>query len=134
MNTLNIFIKDAINNKDIETSLSLSELKKEFSDLSIDKESFLKMQMRDKTVIKFSSVKENLWIIDSPISLGKIHKQRYATERQCLILINEIYHETDIENLKGFIDVPIRHFTLDEMLEFKQEDEMRLKGIDPNIE
>ena len=31
-----------------------------------------------------------------------------------------------------FIDVPIRHFTLDEMLQFKKEDEMMLRGQDPD--
>lgn len=81
----------------------------------------------------FSWHDRNKWKIDYPIQLGKIHKQRYVTNKQCLQLADYIYKGKSVDEIKAFYDVPVRHFTLDEMLAFKKEDEMMLKGVDPYV-
>jgi len=76
----------------------------------------------------------NIELVDYAFVPNTIHKQRYASNKECETIMNEVFSIKNLENLKGFIDVPIRHFTLDQMLEFKREDEMLLKGKDPDIE
>ncbi|KAA1248133.1 hypothetical protein [Aquimarina sp. RZ0] len=95
---------------------------------------YIKIQQDDTNayIVNFSWISRNKWKIDYPIEPQKVHKQRYATKQEALHLLEKIYQKYDIESLKDFIDVPIRHFTLDEMLAFKKEDEMMLRGEDPN--
>lgn len=83
-------------------------------------------------IVTFSWQEHNKWKIDYPIELQRIHKQRYVSHRQCLQLSKHIFKGNSLDELKGFIDVPIRHFTLDDMLEFKKEDEMMLNGQNPD--
>ena len=68
------------------------------------------------------------WKIDYPIKLREVHKQCYATKEQCILIIQELYEKGHIDDIPGFIEVPIREFTLDEMIEFKKEEEMMLRG------
>lgn len=74
----------------------------------------------------------NQWKIDCPEELSKLHSQRYATTEESLFFIKKIYEDGHLENQKGFINVPVNHFSLDDMLAFKEEDKMMLKGQDPN--
>jgi len=71
------------------------------------------------------------WKIDYPIKLREVHKQCYATKEQCIAIIRVLYEKGNIDDVPGFIEVPIQDFTLDEMIEFKKEDEMMLRGEDP---
>ena len=85
----------------------------------------------DKYVLMFQWKRINTWKIDSPITLDKIHKQCYATKEQCIAIIKELHEKGNIDHVPGFIEVPLQHFTLDDMLDFKREDEMALRGQDP---
>lgn len=82
--------------------------------------------------VKLNWIEKNKWKVDYPIRMHEIHKQRYVSLRQGLQAVEIIYKTKDIYNLKGFYDVPVRHFTLDEMIQFKKEDEMMLRGEDPD--
>ncbi|MHA7059022.1 hypothetical protein ACWGOQ_0017485 [Aquimarina sp. M1] len=73
------------------------------------------------------------WKIDHPVKLREVHKQCYATKAQCIAIIRELYEKGNIDDVPGFVDVPIQDFTLDEMLEFKKEEEMMLRGEDPFV-
>lgn len=107
----------------------------QFNTLSEHHDSEIKLytsNIKDHTA-SFNWVGINKWKIDCPVELHKIHRQRYATQKECIVLIKKIFQKKDLDTDDSFIDVPIRHFTLDEMLEFKEEDEMMLKGQDPDL-
>jgi len=90
-------------------------------------------EKEEEYIVVFSWKDRNKWKIDFPIQHNRIHKQRYISHRQCLQLSQEIFSgRNSLDDLKGFIDVPVRHFTLDDMLEFKKEDEMMLNGQAPD--
>ncbi len=90
-------------------------------------------EKEDNYIVIFSWQDRNKWKIDFPIQQHRIHKQRYISHKQCLQLSQEIFAgRNSLDDLIGFLDVPVRHFTLDEMLDFKKEDEMMLNGQDPD--
>ncbi|WP_299440419.1 hypothetical protein [uncultured Aquimarina sp.] len=115
--------------------ISGKELYNVVNTASAHKDSCIKLYQdkEQKYTAIFSWQDRNKWKIDYPIQLHKIHKQRYVTHKQCLQLSEHIFNGNSLDDLKGFIDVPIRHFTLDEMLQFKKEDEMMLRGEDPDL-
>ncbi|WP_062059790.1 hypothetical protein [Aquimarina longa] len=125
LNSVNIF-DDQLNNNEVNQQIEL---------LSNHRDSEIRLFMDDYENYIFSIKKKSLtkWKVDYPIELYKIHKQCYASKEECLILIKKIYQGEQIEDIAMFTDVPIRHFTLDEMLEFEQEDAMMLNGQDPNL-
>ncbi|WP_299251371.1 hypothetical protein [uncultured Aquimarina sp.] len=82
-------------------------------------------------VLIFKWLSENKWIIDHPVVPDTLHRQRYATQEECLIFIEKVYQEYDISSFQGFEDVPIGEFTLDEMIAFKEEDEYLLREEEP---
>ncbi|MHA7059025.1 hypothetical protein ACWGOQ_0017500 [Aquimarina sp. M1] len=102
---------------------------------SVHKDTIIKLypKKEEEYIVIFSWHDRNKWKIDYPIQHSKIHKQRYVTHQQCLQLSEHIFNGDSLDDLKGFIDVPIRHFTLDEMLQFKKEDELMLRGADPDL-
>jgi len=102
---------------------------------SAHKDSLVKLykEKEEEYTVSFLWDDRNKWKIDYPIELSKIHKQRYVTHKQCLNLSEHIFKGKPLDSLKGFIDVPVKYFTLDEMLEFKREDQMMLQGKDPDL-
>ncbi|WP_346883769.1 hypothetical protein [uncultured Algibacter sp.] len=114
---------------------SLTKLLETVNLMSSHPESHIKLykSKEKKYTAIFSWQSRNKWKIDCPVELNKIHKQRYATKQQCFYFLKEIYNKKEIKPEDNFLDVPIQHFTLDEMLEFKREDDMLLRGEDPNI-
>ncbi len=129
------FIEDTIRGiNTIEEKSSASKCIDWFNSLSVHPDSEIKLYKSDieEYQIYFNWKGINKWKVDSPLELNKIHKQCYASKKQCIAIIKELYQVKNIDNIPGFIDVPIRHFTLDEMLEFKQEDEIMLRGNDPD--
>lgn len=116
--------------------ISSKELYDTINRASTHEDTLIKLyeEKEEEYLVIFSWKDKNKWKIDYPIQHNKIHKQRYVTHKQCLQLAEHIYNGNSLDELKGFIDVPIRHFTLDDMLQFKKEDEMMLKGQDPNTD
>ncbi|WP_378172817.1 hypothetical protein [Aquimarina sp. SS2-1] len=124
--------------KEINSSdqkISSKELYDAINKASAHKDSCIKLYKKkeEEHIANFSWQDRNKWKVDYPIQHNKIHKQRYVTHQQCLQLSEHIFNGSSLDDLKGFIDVPVRHFTLDEMLEFKKEDELMLKGLDPDL-
>ncbi|WP_298541139.1 hypothetical protein [uncultured Aquimarina sp.] len=123
----NISVSDQkINNKELQNVIDTAST-------HIKSSIKLYKEKEEDYIVIFSWKDRNKWKIDYPIQLRKIHKQRYVTHKQCLQLSEHIFSGNSLDDLKGFIDVPVRHFTLDEMLQFKQEDEMMLRGEDPDL-
>ncbi len=125
-------IPKEINIKD--QKMSLEEVLHTINTTSAHKDSKLILfrETEEEYLAKFNWISKNKWKVDYPIRLQEIHKQRYLSLKQCLQVIEIFYSSNDVYNLKGFYDVPINHFTLDEMIEFKKEDEMMLRGQDPD--
>ncbi len=132
---MNIFIEDTINgvNKTIEgtTSNTCISYFKKLSEHHDSEIKFYKDNLKNYIVV-FNWKGINEWKIDCPEELYKIHSQRYATIEECIFFIKKLFEVGHLENQKGFIDVPVNHFTLDDMIAFKEEDKMMLKGQDPN--
>jgi len=132
---MNIFIEDIINgvNETIEKS-SLDIGITFFNNLSQHHDSEIKLYTSDlknyTAAFKWQGL--NQWKIDCPEELHKFHRQRYATTEESLFFIEKLYEVGHLENQNGFIDVPVNHFSLDNMLAFREEDKMMLKGQDPN--
>ncbi len=118
----------------IDQKLDRNETLSYFQDLSDHHDSELKFYESDikNYIASFHWNGINQWKIDCPVELHKVHRQRYATTEECISLIKKLYKSGDLDNEDNFIDVPIRHFTLDEMLQFKKEDEMMLRVQDPD--
>ncbi len=118
-----------------DQKITQTELYDSIDRASTHKDTSIKLyqEKEEEYIVIFSWQDRNIWKIDYPVQQNKIHKQRYVTHQQCLQLSEHIYNGNSLDELKGFIDVPVRHFTLDEMLEFKIEDEMMLKGQDPDL-
>lgn len=112
---------------------ALDELLNIVNTASAHKDSFVKLfeENEDEYLATFSWQSSNKWKVDFPVELHKIHSQRYVTKQQCLKVIRKVYETKTIDGFKNFINVPVHHFTLDEMLEFKKEDEMLLRSQDP---
>ena len=129
-----IFVEDEINNFFIdESEVSFDKISEIMEELSISIESSIKFFEIDNDFhkIAINKYESNKWKVDYPIEKEKIHKQQYLTKNECIYLIQKLYKGENLESSKKLIDVPIQHFTLDEMLEFKHEDDMMLKGQDP---
>lgn len=131
---MKIFLKDTINN------LLISNLEHElefvinaFTSLSNHRDSEIKIYGENNIfyLLKISPLCPQEFKIDVPVKNNSIHKQCYVTKEQCIAIIKELFDKGNIDNVPGFIEVPIREFTLDDMLEFKKEEEMMLKGQDP---
>jgi len=109
--------------KEINSSdqkITRSELHNVINKASAHKDTLVKLYKEKEAeyLVIFSWHDRNKWKIDYPIQLHKIHKQRYVSHQQCLELSKHIYNGNSLDDFKGFIDVPIRHFTLDEMIHF----------------
>ncbi|WP_299248363.1 hypothetical protein [uncultured Aquimarina sp.] len=129
-------ITDTLKEIDIkDQKITRKELYNCINKASAHRDTVIKLykEKEEDYIVIFSWKDRNKWKIDYPIQLHKIHKQRYVTHKQCLQLSEHIFSGNSLDDLKGFIDVPVRHFTLDEMLQFKQEDEMMLRGDDPDL-
>ncbi|WP_299883868.1 hypothetical protein [uncultured Lacinutrix sp.] len=111
-------------------SISLSNAKDYFLALSDHKKSYIGFIDVYYEVIIFNFHKRNKWLVEHLVVPNTLHRQRYATNEDCIKLIEKVYQEYDISTFKGFEDVPIGEFTLDEILAFKQEDEMLLREED----
>ncbi|WP_281991287.1 hypothetical protein [Aquimarina aggregata] len=98
-----------------------------FKVLSDHKESYIGFIDVYDDVIIFKWVSKDKWLIDHPVVPDTLHRQRYATTEECLVFIEKVHQEYDISGFNGFEDVPIKEFTLDEMLVFKAEDEALLR-------
>ena len=132
---MNLFIEDTIQGINAnEEKSNLQNCLNWLKNLSNHHDSEIKIYNTDikEYLVSFNWKGINQWKIDCPVELNKIHRQRYATKEECALFIKKLYQQKDLDNEKGFIDVPIRHFTLDEMLQFKKEDEMMLRGQDPD--
>lgn len=118
----------------IDQKFSIGEVLSFFKQLSDHQDSELKLYKSNINdyIISLNWFGINKWKIDYPIELKKVHKQSYATKEQGIAIIKELYEQGNIDEIPGFIEVPIPHFTLDEMLRFKKEDEMMLRGEDPD--
>ncbi|TPN88046.1 hypothetical protein [Aquimarina algicola] len=131
---MKLFIEDTLQSISLlEDKKDMSFCLEQFKNLSQHPDSEIKLFVSeiDNYLACFRWISVDNWKIDCPVSLNKIHKQRYATEEECIQYIEQLYQDSDIDNIEDCIDVPIRHFTLDEMIEFKEEDEMMLQGQDP---
>ena len=132
---MKISIIDSLTGIDIiDQNPNLPEISIVFQNLSEYGDSEIKLYKSDikDYLASFNWKGINQWKVDCPVELNKIHRQRYASTEECELFIKKLYQRADLDNEKGFIDVPIRHFTLDEMLAFKKEDEMMLRGQDPD--
>lgn len=132
---MNLFIEDSIHGTHAEQyQVNESQSIQFFNGLSDHQDSELKLYKSDidNYTISLNWFGINKWKIDYPIALKKIHKQSYATKEQAVTIIKEFYEKGNIDEIPGFIEVPIPHFTLDEMLQFKKEDELMLRGEDPD--
>lgn len=118
----------------IDQKFSIGEVLSFFKQLSDHQDSELKLYKSNINdyIISLNWFGINKWKIDYPIELKKVHKQSYVSKEQCVAIIKELYEQGNIDEIPGFIEVPIPHFTLDEMLQFKKEDEMMLRGEDPD--
>ncbi|MGY3795481.1 hypothetical protein [Aquimarina sp. 433] len=118
----------------IDQKCNIGEVLSFFKQLSDHQDSELKLYKSNINdyIISLNWFGINKWKIDYPIELKKVHKQSYATKEQGIAIIKELYEQGNIDEIPGFIEVPIPHFTLDEMLQFKKEDEMMLRGEDPD--
>ena len=109
-----------------DKSIGLPDANDYFKALSDDQESYIGFIDVYDEVIIFKWIVKNKWMIDHPLVPNTLHKQCYATDEECLDIIEKIYQERDITLFKEFEDVPVQEFTLDEMLQFKKEDEALL--------
>ena len=133
---MKVLIDDEVNNVDIiDQEMDFNSIFSSLKNLSENPFSEIKIYHKNSSNYQLSIVCRNIekCKIDYPIEVGKIHKQRYANKQQCLYFLKKIYNKKEIKPEDNFLDVPIQHFTLDEMLEFKHEDDMLLRGEDPNI-
>ncbi|GAA0719136.1 hypothetical protein GCM10009430_17850 [Aquimarina litoralis] len=132
---MNLFIEDSIHGIHAEHyQVNESQSIQLFSGLSDHQDSELKLYKSDINdyTMSLNWFGINKWKIDYPIELKKVHKQSYGSKEQCVAIIKELYEKGNIDEIPDFIEVPISHFTLDEMLQFKKEDEMMLRGEDPD--
>ncbi|WP_299248356.1 hypothetical protein [uncultured Aquimarina sp.] len=133
---MKIFIEDTI--KGVHTSEHKSTIYScydYFKNLSEHHDSEIKLFKSDSNnyIASFNWYGINQWKIDCPVELYEIHRQQYATTEECVLLIKKLYQYGNLDNEDKFIDVPIQHFTLNEMIEFRQEDKMMLRGEDPDM-
>ena len=112
-------------------SMELSIIIDHFLAVSPHKDSYIGLINDDHELLHFYWIANNKWLVDHPVEVNMLHQQCYATTEECLVFIKKISQEYNPRNFKGFVNVPIKHFTLEEMLEFKKEDELLLKGQDP---
>lgn len=119
--------KDFVNLKDAITT---------FNELSKEEESFMMIYGKNISnyVLEVSYDSKNKWKLDFPISNGNVHKQKFANKDEVINYIKDVFDGLSIEEDKSFLDVPVQHYSLDEMLAFKYEDEMLLRGEDPDME
>ncbi|GAA3509806.1 hypothetical protein GCM10022393_23370 [Aquimarina addita] len=133
---MKVFVNDAVNNINIlDERIDLEFILDIINILSNHRDSQIKIYDRLKShyLLMINPNGPEEWKIDHPIEQNKIHKQCYATKEQCIAIIKELFKKGHIDDIPGFIEVPIRHFTLDEMLAFKKEDDMMLRGEDPDL-
>ncbi|WP_299902322.1 hypothetical protein [uncultured Aquimarina sp.] len=122
------YLKDIVKKQHLNgISANKGEVIGYFNDLSPDVNSFISIINDNNYVLRFSWVAEQKWLVEFPIVTNQIHQQRYANETQCQELIRQVDANENFDNFEGFIQVPVEEFSLDEMLEFKAEDEALLK-------
>lgn len=114
-------------------SIGLQDAKEYFLGLSDHKASYIGFLDVYHDVVIFKWLEKDKWLIDHPVVPDTLHRQRYATKEECLAFIEKIYQEYDISGFEGFQDVPIQDFTLDEILEFKEEDGYLLREEEPPV-
>ncbi len=131
---MKVFIKDIINNINISDEEKRVEFIIDTIDiLSNNVYSQIKIynKIASSYLLLIKPIGPEDWKIDYPIDQNNIHKQCYATKEQCVAIVRELFEKGNIDDIPGFIEVPIQDFTLDEMIAFKEEEEMMLRGEDP---
>jgi len=131
---MQLYLRDYINDKKILKKVQVNETISFFKSLSkhIDSEFILHKEEVYLYTMSITNIILDKWKIDYPIKYREVHKQCYATKEQCIAIIEELYEKGHIDDVPGFIEVPIREYTLDEMLEIKKEEEMMLRGENPH--
>jgi len=114
-------------------SIGLKDAKDYFLALSDHSASYIGFIDVYDDVVIFKWLEQDKWLIDHPVVPDTLHRQRYATKEECLAFIEKIYQEYDISGFEVFEDVPIQDFTLDEILEFKEEDGYLLREEEPPL-
>lgn len=108
-------------------SIDISDAKDYFKTLSDHSASYIGfIDVYDEAII-FKWISKDRWLIDHPVVPNTLHRQRYANTEECLVFIEKAYQEYDVSGFKGFLEVPIEEFTLDEIIQFKEEDEALLR-------
>lgn len=115
-------------------SLAKLEASDYFNVLTDHKESYMGFIDVYDEIIIFSWLEPDRWIIDHPAIPNTLHRQRYATKKDCLHIIEQLFQEKGIHRFPDFIEVPVQEFTLDEMLQFKKEDEALLNEEEISVE
>lgn len=131
---MKIQIEDTLKSVNVtEQKPSFSKIVRYFNNLSDhrDSEIIFFAKKANEYFASFCWVNVNKWKIDCPTELNKLHKQRYVTKDECLYFLKRVYENKELKPSDNFYDVPIKHFNLDEIIEFKKEDEMMLRGQDP---
>ncbi|MFD0863745.1 hypothetical protein ACFQ1M_16135 [Sungkyunkwania multivorans] len=127
------YLKDPLKVIEIQgEDFSYLKAKTAFDSLSRHQGVYIGFLDSSDQVLMFTWKVKDQWLVEHPVVLHKLHQQRYATDADCLNFIKKIYQEYDIASFEGFLDVPVEEFTLDEMLAFQREDEMLLRGEDPD--
>ncbi|WP_298315313.1 hypothetical protein [uncultured Aquimarina sp.] len=114
-------------------SIGLKDANDYFLTLSDHSASYIGFIDSYDDVVIFKWLEKDKWLIDHPVVPDTLHRQRYTTKEECLTFIEKIYQEYDISGFEGFEDVPIQDFTLDEILEFKEEDGYLLREEEPPV-
>ncbi|WP_299220771.1 hypothetical protein [uncultured Aquimarina sp.] len=126
------YLKDIIKEKQFDGIISnVNEVTAYFKDLSPDSNSFISIINNNNNVLRFTWVAEQKWLVEYPVVTNQIHQQRYANESESLVLINRVNDNESFDNFSGFTEVPVGEFTLDEILEFKEEDAYLLREEEP---
>ncbi|MBQ4820626.1 hypothetical protein [Aquimarina sp. MMG016] len=133
---LKVFVNDELNDLTIhKVNMNIQEITDVINTLSPDAHSIIELFKFDSEnyVMALQRIEDNKWKVDYPLEQNKIHKQQYLKRVTCIHLVQKLYEGGNIEDSNDLIDVPIQHFTLDDMLEFKREDDMMLGGQDPDL-
>ncbi|AXT54747.1 hypothetical protein D1815_02900 [Aquimarina sp. AD1] len=126
------YLKDIIKENQLNGIIvNKNEVVDYFNNLSPDPNSFISIINDHNDVLRFSWIAEQKWLVEYPIITNQIHQQRYANESESLILINRVNDNESFDHFDSFIQVPVQEFTLDEVLEFKEEDQYLLREEEP---
>ncbi len=113
--------------------LNKNEVLEYLQGLSLHKDSFLGVIDVYDEVLVFYPKSEDRWLIDHLVVPNTLHRQRYATTNHCIEIITKLFEEQDIETFKDFEEVPVQEFTLDEIVQFKKEEQILLKNEEEGL-